>query len=268
MKNLPISFTLAATLCALPLASQAQTTTYNGNGNYGFNGTPGDGPVGGGMLTFSSAGATISGTIAPGPNNGAGANGQLYDELVIYIGTGGTSGFNSTSTLTDTTTNNAILAEAVSGYNGAKRATADLGFFAGYAIAISPTQAQSGELFGLTSAGAFTPLQNVNVSPVGSAGNPDYVFSFSLANIGSPTGFQFSTTYLNAHGDIYRSDEAFNTVTNTATGATSGNPANSEVTLGVDTFGTLAGVPEPSTWAMTLGGVGMLGSFAKRRRQS
>ena len=250
------------------VSAQAQTTTYNGNGTNGF-GPAGGGPVGDGMLTLTSDGTTLSGTIAPGLNNGAGANGQLYDELVIYISTDGVTGFTSTASLTDTTTDNTILAEAVSGYNGTKRATVNFasGFAADYALAISPTQAGTGELFGLTSAGTFTALQSLSLTPTG-AGNPDYTFNFTLANIGVTSGFQFSTTYLNAHGDIYRSNEAFNTITDTTTPSNTGNIANDTAALGVDVFGTPTTIPEPSTWALMLGGIGMLVGFRRVLRRA
>ncbi len=259
--------------CVLSLSAHAATvtSTFNGNGSTGFGG-----PVGNGVLTLTSDATTLSGTIAPGPNNGAGANGELYDELVIYISTNGTTGFTSTRTLTDTTTTNANLARAVSGYDGTNRSTINFatGFAANYAIAISPVNASLGELYGLTSAGAFTAIQSVNLSPTGGAGNPDYTFNLALSNIGSPANFNFSTTYLNAHPNgsgvvgIYRAGEAFNTVTDTTTpGAT--NPGTDTVTLGVNNFvtGITASVPEPSTWAIILGGLGLLVGFQRRSRR-
>ena len=267
-----------ASAAAFVFSLSAHATTYSGNGDYGFNGTAGDGPVGNGMLTFNSSGGTLTGTIAPGPNNGAGNNGQLYDELVIYISTNGTTGITSTSTLTDTTTTNATLAEAVSGYNpaltaGNTRATINFapGFAANYAIAISPTNAQAGELFSLSSTSTnLTAVQSVSLTPVGGAGNPNYTFTLALSNIGTPASFNFSTTYLNAHSAIYRSGEAFNSITDTSTTPStiatgSYNPGNDNVTLGVDAFTVPAAVvPEPGTWAMLLGSVGMLIGFQRR----
>ncbi len=255
----------AASTAALLLSLSARATTYNGNGSTGFGG-----PVGNGSLTFTNSGGILTGTIAPGPNNGAGNNGQLYDELVVYISTGAT-GFNSTVTLTDTTTNNGILAKAVSGYDGTNRATINFatGFAARYAIALSPTNASAGELFGLTTAGAFTALQSVNLTPVGGAGNPNYTFSLSLSNLGSPTSFNFSTTYLNAHPNaqnatsVFRANEAFNSVADTGNPANTANPGTDTVTLGVDTFA----VPEPGTWAMLLGGIGLSIGLQRRLRR-
>ena len=267
-KPLQVLSLIPVATCLLALSAQAQTTTYNGNGNFGFNGTPGDGPVGSGMLTFTGAGTTLNGSITPGPNNGAGANGQLYDELVIYISTDGVNGVTSTAGLTDTTTVNSTLASAVSGYNGSLRSTINFasGFAADYAIAISPTQAQLGELFSVSSTGILGALGSINLAPTGgSAAN--YTFSFSLASIGSPTGFNFSTTYLDAHDSLYRSNEAFNTITDLTTTTNTGNPGQDTVTLGVDTFGTPTIIPEPSTWALMLGGAtALVGVQARRRR--
>ena len=270
----------SAAAFALSLSAQAQNATYTGNGNYGFNGTPGDGPVGDGMLTFSSDGTTLTGTITPGPNNGAGNNGELYDELVIYISTGGT-GSNTTAGFSDDGggANGDRLREAVSGYDATTTGTTvqsivDFapGFNANYAIALSPVAVQYSGVYalpgvGTATASSFGYLGTASLTPTNAAG--PYTFSIALATIGSPKSFKFATTYLNTHSTdtVSRSDEAFNSLTDLTTPAngTGGNdPGLDTVSLGFDTFPV---VPEPGTWAMMLGGIGMLLGFQRRLRR-
>ena len=266
----------SATALALSLSAYAQTTTYNGNGATGFGG-----PFGNGMLTFSSDGTTLSGTLTPGNNSGTPTgSGQIYDEAVIYIDSQA-GGFTDTSTLTAAQTNGNVdfLQQAAAGTNGTLRSTVDFapGFGADYVLALSPTQAQFGALYAITSTGGLNFVQSVNITPVGAAG--PYTFSFALANIGSPTSFNFSTTYLNAHittpngvttNNLFRSNEAIgNTVTDVTAPTNTGNPGQDTVSLGVNVFGTPIGVPEPGTWAMMiLGGCGSLVGLRRRLRQT
>ena len=269
----------SAAALALSFSAQAQTQTYAGNGAVGFGG-----PVGAGMLTFSSNGTTLTGTFTTGNNGGTNT---AYDELVIYISTGG-AGSNTTAGFTDDggMANGDVLHEAISGYDqtaagGTVQSIVNFapGFNANYAIALGPVGAGFGALFGLPGTGtatanAFDYLGTANLTPTGNRNAPvagPYTFSISLASIGSPKSFQFSTTYLNSDSadTIYRSNEAFNSITDTTTPTNTGNPGQDTVTLGVDTFGTpTGGVPEPSTWAMMLGGVAMLAGFVYRRRRA
>ena len=259
----------SAAAFALALSAQAQTTNYAGNGATGFGG-----PFGNGMLTFSSDGTTVSGTITPG-NNVSATTGQLYDEAVIYIDSQA-GGFTDTSTFTAALTNGNIdyLQQAAAGTNGTVRATLDYaaGFGADYVIALSPTQAQFGALYSITSTGGLNFLQSINLDQTGKVG--PYSFNFTLANIGSPTSFNFSTTYINAHVDAngneaYRSNEAIgNTITDVTNPANTNNVGQDTGLVGFSTFAAVATVvPEPSTWAMLLGGVGMLVAFQRRLRR-
>ena len=271
MKKSSRKFVLVS-VAAFGLSFSAQATTYNGNGGTGFGG-----PVGAGMLTFTSDGKTLSGTITPGLNTPP--TGQLYDELVIYISTG-TGGFANTSTLADsggTSTTGGpgdFLRAAISGYDGTARSTVNFatGFAANFALAISPTQAQYAGLFALTGTGVTTSnfgfLQSANLTPTNAAG--PYTFSISLANIGIPANgsFEFATTYLDSHettaGSLYRSNEAFgNTITDVTTPTNTGNPGLDTVSVGYSTFV----VPEPGVPIMLFAGLSVLIGLQYHRYQ-
>ena len=254
-KSLKIFSLAVASAFTISSSSQAQAV-YKGNGNGGFGGT-----IGQGMLTFSSDGTTLTGTITQGGSSG------FNDELVIYIDDQA-GGFGTTSTFTDTGGGDK-LREATSGLgsNGTTRAPLNFtgGFGADYAIALSPAKAQFGAVYTLDNVANFTYDGSASLSPTGTNTAATYTFSFPLSDIGSPTSFHFATTYLDGVG-AYRSNEA---VGNTITDVT--NPANTNPStgnLGQDTgavgFSTF-NVPEPSTWAMLVGGAGMLAGFRRRR---
>ncbi len=264
----------SAAAFVLSLSAQAATTTatYNGNGNAGF-----DGAVGDGMLTFSSDGTTLNGTITNG-STGSGYN----DTTVIYVDSVA-GGFTTTSGFTDSGTDN--LRASISGFstNTNTRATLNFatGFAADYAIAFGPTSAQFGAVFQLANNGSFTYIGSINISPTGAAGSganvsPTFTFSLPLSYIGSPTTFNFATTYLdggtfvntatNAMDSAYRSNETYgNSITDTTTPTNTNNIGQDTATLGFLTFP----VPEPGTWAMMiLGGLGLLIGFQRRARRA
>lgn len=236
-------------------ASAAMATTYPGNGGTGFGG-----PVGGSgaSLSLTNNATTLFGTIT-----GSAASPQLFDELVIYIDSQA-GGFTTTSGFTDTGGGD-TLHKAISGFDGTIRGILNFAptFGADFAIAISPTQAQFGGLYGLTAAGGTNFLGTVNLSPTNAAG--PYTFSLSLASIGSPTSFNLATTYINAHSDIYRSNEAYNTVTGTANDG-AGNFGRNDTLASFSTY-TVAAVPEPAT-VLLLGPALLGGIFFVRRRRA
>lgn len=256
-------FGLASTAALLYSSSALAQSTYNGDGATGFGG-----PVGKGVLTFTSNGTTLTGTINQG-NLPSGFN----DELVIYINDKA-GGFTTTSTFTDTGTGGDTLRGAVSGLsNGANGATvvrAPLnfapGFGADYAIALSPAKAQFGALYTLDNVANFTYGSNgtngsANLTPTGTNTAATYTFSIPLSLIGSPTSFQFATTYLDGAG-AYRSNEAFgNTITDVANGSNTGNLGQDTGLIGYSAFP----VPEPHTWVLSVGGLVTL--LALRRSQ-
>ena len=240
---------------ALLFSLSAAATTYNGNGSTGFGG-----PIGNGMLTFSNDGINLTGTLTPGSNSGTNT---VYDELVVYISTG-VLGSSSTAGFTDDggAANGDKLREAASGYDataagGTVRSTVNFsaGFSADYALVLSPVGVGYSALFalpgvGTATASSFTFLNTANLTPTAAAG--PYTFSIPLSSIGSPSSFQFSTTYLDSHDadTINRSNEGFNAVTDTTTATNTGNPGQDTVTVGSNTYQ----VPEPGTWAMIFAG--------------
>ncbi len=256
-------------------AAAAQATTYPGNGATGFGGPIGD-AADGASLTFTTDGTTLFGTI----NTPTTAT-SLSDELVIYFDTT-PGGFTDTSTLTDTggATSNAngdVLRRATSGFgfntSGAvTRSTVDFapGFGANYAIALSPNNAFFGSFYTLNSASNFTygsdgTNGNTNLSPTNASG--PYTFSIPLSLLGSPTSFTFATTYLNSHSDIFRSNEAYNTVTDVTTPGNTGNLGTDTALLGFNTF-VVASVPEPSSLALIGAGVASFLAFRRRVKRA
>ena len=255
-----------ALLSPLSVPAATTTSTYKGNGKSDF-----DGAIGNGMLTFSSDGTTLTGTITNG-NASAGFN----DTLVIYIDSV-TGGFTSTSTFMDTGGGTDNLRSAISGYNGTTRALLNFatGFGADYAIAIGPSSASFGAVFTLSSATGFTygsdgSNGNVNITPNNTGTSATYTFSLPLSVIGSPTSFRFSTTYLNggtATGtSAYRSNETFgNTLTDATNPANTGSVGQDTAAAGFLTFP----VPEPGTWAMmAFAGFGFLIVCRRRARRA
>lgn len=251
MKSLLILFSLVA------FASVSNAVTYNGNGNSSFGG-----PVGNGTLTFTDNGTTLTGTLT--------TSGSAADELIIYIDSAA-GGFTDTSTLADTGGGSDTLRKGISGYDGTKRSTVDFtgGFAANFALAISPIGASFGGLFELSGGGATTSnfafIQNANLTPTNA--NGPYTFSINLANLGIAPGqsFEFATTYLNSHSDIFRSNEALgNTITDVTNPGNTGSLGQDTGSIGFTTYTT--SVPEPATWALMAGGASML--LIRRRRQA
>lgn len=268
-KSLKFFGLASAAAIALSLSAQAATvtSTYNGNGKSDF-----DGAVGNGMLELSSDGTTLTGTITNGnPTSG------FNDTLVIYIDSVA-GGFTTTSGFTDSGSPAASdnLRASISGYNGTTRAPLNFatGFAADFAIALGPTSANFGALFTLSN-GTFTygtdgTNGGINFAPTGTGANTSTTLTFSLplSLIGSPTSFKFATTYLNGGtatgASVYRSGETYrNTITDITNPTNSGSIGQDTATLGFVTFP----VPEPGTWAMMLGGVGLLVGFQHRLRR-
>ena len=259
LKTLGLS-SAAAFILSLSAHAVTTTSTYNGDGKSDF-----DGAIGNGMLTFSSDGTTLTGTITNG-NTISGFN----DTLVIYIDDVA-GGFANTSTFTDSGTPAASdnLRASISGYNGTTRAplTFATGFTADYAIAFGPTSANFGAVFTLNST-TFVYDGSIASTNTGSATAATYTFTLPLSAIGSPASFKFASTYLNGGtatgANAFRSNEAFG---NTITDVT--NPANTG-SVGADTalasFVTFP-VPEPGTWAMLLGGAVVLIGLQRSRRR-
>ena len=217
------------------------------------------------MLTFTNNGTTLFGTLT---TSGTDALSGDSNKVVIYIDSQA-GGATSTASFTDdggSTPDN--IRSAISGYNGTLRSTVNFApsLGADYAIGL---QSDFGTLDTLSTPSSFGFDQSISLAHT--AGTNVYTFNIALANIGSPTSFHFSTTYLYAIADgtgsngngLYRSNEAFNPLADVTNSANTGSPGQDTVSVGFDTYN----VPEPTTWALMLGGFGALAGTAFRRRR-
>jgi hypothetical protein len=238
----------ATAITAAPLGPVA--SVYPGNGNSGFGGA-----IGGGSLSLSDDGTTISGTLTRGA-------GIFNDVLVIYLDTTA-GGFSDTSSLAD---GGDGLRKAISGFDGGINRsvlTMPSGFGADYALALGPSSDSFGGLWQLAAGGANSLVFGVDLglSPLGNNASATYNFSFSLASIGltpnSGASFNLLGTYISNTG--FRSDEF---IAGNGTGTQGYNPftGTSSVTF------TTAAIPEPGT--VLLVGPAILGGwfFIRRRR--
>lgn len=252
------SFALAAALLSLT-ASAAMAADYTGNAGTGFGG-----PIGLGALNLTDNGTTITGTLTKG-------TGGLNDAFVIYLDTT-PGGLSDTSTYTDTGGGGDYLRKAISGFNGAQRATVVFpsGFSPDYAIALSPSSnATFGGLWSLADPTNFAFVSTVNLTPNNSTSNASYTFGFDFSSIGltSANSFNFVTTYLDANG-AYRSNESIGSVL-------AGTPAdaglnfgqNAATALNFQTYAGSAAVPEPATLSLLAGPAFLAGYFFLRRRR-
>jgi hypothetical protein len=227
-------------------------TTYPGNGATGFGGT-----IGGGSLTLTDDGTTISGTLTAGA--------AFNDGFVIYIdsigGGADASVISQGAGFTDTADSNRHAITAVT----AADATRSIGLpiAADFAIALLPAQGPFGGLWSLSNGTSLPFVASTNLLPLNSTG-PVYTFSFNLADIGLTAGqsFNFVTTYLNGSNGFLSNETLAGT---TGLGAT--NPGDTSVTLaGFQTYTTTA-VPEPAT-VLLVGPAILAGMFFVRRRRA
>jgi hypothetical protein len=224
-------------------------SNYSGNGQTGFGGA-----VGGGSLSLSDDGTTITGTFTKGPGN-------FSDVLVIYLDTTA-GGFTDTSTLADGADG---LRKAISGFDGGTNRsilTFPSGFDADYALALGPSSDNFGGLWQLAAGGAnsLNFVSTANLSPLGTATASTYTFSFTFAQLGLASGSTFDLfgTYISNTG--FRSTEF---IAGNATGTQGYN------NFAGTTNGTYpaAAIPEPSSLSL-LAGPAILGAwfFVRRRR--
>jgi hypothetical protein len=253
MNRFALSATVTAMVLALPVRGLAGTT-YLGNGNSGFGG-----PIGGGSLTLSDDGATLSGTIIKGPNG-------FNDALVLYIESGA-GGFADTSGFADGADG---LRRAISGFDGGGNRsllTFLPGFLPNYAIALGPADDNFGGLWQLANGGnnSLVFVNSVNLNPVGTNSSPTYSFSIDLAQLGithnSGATFGIFGTYVSDSG--FRSDEA---LPGNDAGSQGWNPFVQTASATYTTMGPASTTaPEPSTLLLTiLGAVGV--RLAQRSR--
>jgi hypothetical protein len=185
---------LGFSLCSSPVFA----TAFNGNGNSGFGGA-----IGGGSLTLSDNGSTVSGSLTRG-------GGQFNDALVIYIDSV-SGGFANTSGFSDRADG---LRRAISGFNNAgQRSTMnfDANFRPDFVIALGPSSDGFGGLWSLAAGGnnSLGFLNSVNLTPLNNTAT-NYSFSFDLATIGLTPGngqsFKLFATYIS--NTAFRSNEA------------------------------------------------------------
>lgn len=270
MKTLFKPFGLASAAAFMfSLSAQAQTSTYKGNNGGSFGGQLGGSTLtiaentGTGLLTFS---------FTPGGSGG-------FNNIAFYIDSG-SGGVTSSTQIADTGGSGAgvtnadagqISISADSNVTGQAHVNFATGFAANFAIALDA--GGNANLFSLSSGNteAFVYSANYTV-PTSSAG--PYVFSLPLAQIGvapSTGKFTFVADLSNSNADgngdgaFYLSNETIGTSSATVTDG-SANPGNTG-TLVFSTFDTFP-APEPSTWAMTLGGLGLLIGFRRIRRRA
>jgi PEP-CTERM motif len=237
-------------IIASGLFSEANATTYNGNGNTGFGG-----PLGTGSLTLSDNGTTVSGTFTRG-------SGNFNDPLVIYIDSV-SGGFNTTLNFNDQADS---LRRSISGVGGFGRSTVNFasGFNADYAIALGVNGPNFGGLWSLANGNdnSLNFVASVNLTPNNNTGASSYSFSFDLSQIGltggTGTPFNFVASVVAESG--FRSNEAIG-----ASDAPGGNSNIAGGTLNFSSAEMFVPVPEPSSFALL--GMGALGTLVYLRRR-
>lgn len=196
-KNLLIACAAGAWLGLLP---GAHAVNYAGNGNTGFGGT-----IGNGILTLTDDGTNINGHLTFG--------GGFNNTLVIYVDTGASGGFTTTTNFADTGDG---TRKAISGYNGGSQRsvmTFTNGFTPKFAVGIS---SGFGGLWQLANGGNNSLPFVTSVNYNNGNGN----FSIPATSLGLTNGqaanIRIFGTYISDSG--YRSTEAIGGNDSTAFG--------------------------------------------------
>ena len=249
-------------LLTVGLATGAHATTYSGNGGTGFNGAVGTGSL---SVTNDSAGDFVFAfTLGTQQTNLSG------NDIVVYIDNNQGGGIGtSTAGLTDTGDGGR---EAASGYDGTDRSTLSFGNFLNpqFALDISVNNAN---VYGLVNNGSFSFNGG---QPLGGTSQDGVTFTSTTANGSTVLTETVPAGALNLTPNaaaslrllaIQVSETGYSS--NEATVGITGGPqgyGNTQTIAGVNTFTVAtAGVPEPSTWAWLLLGVGAL-AISQRRR--
>lgn len=201
-----IYFSIA--LLLLSFASFSQTVSYTGNGNYGFNGTAGSGPIGSGVLTINYDGTNLNFTLVTPNSNGVNLGTNVF---AIYIDNGMGGGFSSTTGFTDQTPGVKSVADAIASVSGSNRS--DLifptSFKPQYGLGISASTSGNNPstlLTKLANGGAFTTIASPTLTDTGSV---YYKISITPAQIGlAGPSFSFHFIGTLTSSDAYRSNEA------------------------------------------------------------
>ena len=185
-------FNLAALAAAAMLISTTpvRATNYAGNGNTGFGGT-----IGNGILTLMDDGTNINGHLTFGNS--------FNDTLVLYVDTGASGGFSTTTNFADTGDG---TRKAISGYNGGSQRSVlafTNGFTPKFALGIS---SGFGGLWSLANGGANSLPFVTSLGYNNGSGN----FSIPATSLGLTNGqaatIKIFGTYIS--GTAYRSTEA------------------------------------------------------------
>ncbi len=196
------------TLLLLFITTFSQTKIYQGNGNWGFNGTVGEGPIGSGTLTINYDGTHLNFTLVTPNSNGVNLGTNVF---AIYIDNGKGGGFSSTTGFTDQTPGVKSVADAIASVSGTNRSdlTFPTGFKPQYGLGISASSSGDNPttlLTKLANGGAFTTIASPTLTDTGSV---YYNISITPAQIGL-TGTSFSFHFIGTltSSDAYRSNEA------------------------------------------------------------
>ncbi len=256
----------AAFALTLSVQSQTITSTYKGNGGTSFRGQLGNSSlsvsedVSTGMLTFS---------FTPGTAG--------FNNIAFYIDSGN-GGVTSSTQITDTGGSGTGVTNADSGQisisadsNVTGQATVNFptGFAANYGLALDSSG--NANLFALSPSATEAFTYSANFTPPANAAGT-YVFSLPSTALGLASGtgtFTFVADLSNSNADgngdgaFYLSNETIGTSAVTKNDG-SANPGNTGILVfsSVNTFA----VPEPSVWAIALGGCGLLVGLRRRSR--
>ena len=257
---------------ALSLSARAQTVTspYPGNGNSSFGGQLGQGSLSvsenmsSGMLTFS---------FTPG---GSG----FFNNIAFYFDSA-SGGVTSSTQIADTAGSGTgqtgadagqLSISADSNTTGQAHVNFPTGFAANFGLALDP--AGNANLFALSPGNTEAFSASANYTVPATAAGP-YTFNLASTALGFATPGAVKFTFVadlsnsnadgNGDGAFYLSNETIGASTVTVSDGTA-NAGNTGTLVysGVDTFQA----PEPSTWAMMLGGIGMLLGFQRRLRRT
>lgn len=221
-------FSLAALAAAAMLISTTpvRATNFAGNGNTGFGGT-----IGNGILTLTDDGTNINGHLTFG--------GAFNDTLVIYVDTGASGGFTTTTNFADTGDG---TRKAISGYNGGSQRsvlTFTNGFTPKFALGIS---SGFGGLWSLANGGANSLPFVTSLNYNNGTGN----FSVPATSLGLTNGqaatIKIFGTYISS--TAFRSTEAI--CGNIFTAFTQGYNPFSQTAFATYNFST----PPPPTYAV------------------
>lgn len=122
----------------------------------------------------------------------------------------------------------------------------------------------------------YSSFGTIAMDVTGLVNGGKYTVSFSIADRGgyydNPVSVAFNTTNLGTFAAPSTAWTGFTTAQFTATGTTGtllfavGPNTGYDADIGLDAVSITGGVPEPASWALMIGGFGLVGSAMRRRR--